>query len=172
MRFHRAILPFAILAALAGACAPATPPPPPDTSAADTAAINKLRSDFAMAWKAGDADRLGTFVTADAALYPMELPTVTGRAAVVDFYRGQFAQVTPNDFVIQSEELKLTGQVATDRGTVELSMTPKAKGATRMTIQARYLVVLYKGGDGTWLLRTIMDNMASPAAPPAAGKGK
>ncbi len=167
MRFTRAMLAVVVLPALAGACA-GTPATPPDTSAADTVAINKLRSDYGTAWKAADAERLGSFLTVDVAFYPMEQPTVTGRAAAVEFFKAQFAQVTPNEFVIHSEELKLTGQVATDRGTVEIQMTPKAKGAKVITMHTRYMVVLYKSGDGVWLLRSLMDNTAAPAMPPAA----
>jgi len=173
MRSVRVGLAFVVLAVLAGACAPAPPPPPPDTSAADNAAIAKLRNDYAAAWKAGDADKLGTYWTTDAVFYPMEQPTLRGRAAIVEFFKGQFAGVTPNDFVINSAGVTLAGNVAVDHGTVDISMTPNAKGAAMMKLEGRFIVVVQKGGDGTWLLRTVIDNSPTPMAPPPpAGKGK
>jgi uncharacterized protein (TIGR02246 family) len=166
MRRHLASL-LVATGVLAG-CSPAPappPPPPPDTTVADTAAINKLRDDYSAAWKAGDADRLGALVSNDVIFYPTNAPSITGRDAFVADQKKQFADATPNEFVIKSEEMKLAGGWAFDRGTVDISLTPKLKGAKMMTFQSRYIVVLQRQGDGSWLLTRGIDNTPMPMAP-------
>jgi uncharacterized protein (TIGR02246 family) len=171
MRRHLALL--ILTTGMLAACSPAPappPPPPPDTTAADTAAINKIRDAYSAAWKAGDAERLGSLVSTDVVFYPTNAPAVTGRDAFVADQKKQFADATPNDFAIKSEEMRLAGGWAFDRGTVDISLTPKAKGAKMMTFQSRYIVVLQRQGDGSWLLTRGIDNTPVPMPPPPPAK--
>ncbi len=171
MRRHLAVL--LVTVGVAAACAPAPappPPPPPDTTAADTAAITKTRDEYMAAWKAGNAERLGALVTPDLVFYPENAPAVTGRAAFVASEQKNFAETTPNDFVVKSEEMKIAGGWAFDRGTIDISLTPKAKGAKMMTFQSRYIVILQKQPDGSWLLARGIDNSPTPMPPPPPPK--
>lgn len=175
MRHVTGLCAVAVVAALAAACAPAPPPPPPDTRAADTAAINKLRADYQAAWEAGDADKLGTLVTEDAIQYQNGEPTFVGRAAGIAFNKQNFAGMTPARFAIKSEEMKLAGDWAFDRGTLEIEFTPKAPGAKPVTAQLRYIVILRRDTDGAWRLSRGIDNSPAPMPPMPpmpAGKGK
>ena len=143
---------------------PPPPPPPPDTTAADTAALNKLRSDFEAGWKAGDADRLATLVTANVISMGDTQPTLSGKDAWLAHQKAQFAQITVNDVKIKSDELKLLGNYAFDAGTFDVTITPKAPKAKPMTMHQRYTVILHKEADGAWRLYRDIDN-AVPAAP-------
>jgi uncharacterized protein (TIGR02246 family) len=171
MRLARVLSTFVGIAAVITACAPAPPPPPPDTSAADNAALTKLRSDYEAAWESGNAERVGALYATNAVFYPMEQPTLNGRAAIVEFFKAQFSQVTPSQFKINSAGMTVSGNLATDHGTVDIAMTPKAKGAEMVKLQGRFIVVVMKN-NGTWLLQHVIDNSATPMAPPPAAKGK
>lgn len=166
--------------ALVGACHPAPPSPPPappDTSAVDTAAINKLRADYQAAWEAGDAERLGRLLTDDAVEYPDQQRTM-GRAAQVAFNTKTFSEITPSRFAINSAEMKLMGDWAFDRGTIDIAFTPKAKGAKPIAALSRYIVILHRDSDGMWRIARGIDNAMPPPPPPpplppgAKGKGK
>jgi uncharacterized protein (TIGR02246 family) len=170
MNRSKAVL-AALTLGLATACAapaPPPPPPPPDTTAADTAAINKLRDDYAAAFKAADAEKLGTLITEDEVSMGIDLPTTTGRAANVENLKGIFSQMTPTEFILTSDEMKLLGGgYAYDRGTSTATFTPTAKGAKPMTQTTRYLVILRRESDGSWKVARDMDNLM-PAPPKPA----
>ncbi|HEX5213955.1 MAG TPA: nuclear transport factor 2 family protein [Vicinamibacterales bacterium] len=144
---------------------PAPPPPPPDTTAADTAALNQLRSDFEAGWKAGDADKLAALVAPNVVSMADTTPTVSGKDAWLAAQKAQFAQVTVNDVSLKSDELKLMGNYAFDAGTFDVTITPKTPKAKPMTMHQRYMVILHKEPDGVWRLYRDIDN-----AVPAAGK--
>ncbi len=144
---------------------PPPPPPPPDTTAADTAAINQLRDDYVAAFKAGDADKIGSLLTEDEVSMVNDMPTSMGRAASVEALKGMFSQMTPTDFTLTSDEMKLMGGFAYDRGRGTATFTPKAKGAKPVTQATRYLVILRRESDGSWKVARDMDNVM-PAPPP------
>ena len=147
------------------ACAPAAPPPPPDTTAEDTAAINALRDAWVAAYNAGDADAVANLYAENAVDLPMNEPTVTGRAGIRASVAARMA-MGKGTATVTSEELRLMGTAATDRGTFSVSIVPAA-GGEAMTQGGRYLVVLQKQADGSWKLVAGMDN--SPTPMPAAG---
>ena len=147
------------------ACAappPPPPPPPPDTTAADTAAINKLRSDYESAWKAGDVAKLGTLVAPNVTTFDDQQPTASGRDAWIAALKAQLEPVTVGSVSIKSDEMKLLGNYAFDAGTFEATFTPKAPRAKPVTIKQRYIVVLHKEPDGQWRMYRGIDN-AVPA---------
>ncbi len=144
---------------------PPPPPPPPDTTAADTAAIDKLRDDYAAAFKAGDAEKLASLLTEDEVSMAIDMPTSMGRAASLEALKGMFSQMTPTDFTLKSDEMKLMGNFAYDRGTSAATFMPKAKGAKPVTQATRYLVILRRESDGSWKVARDIDNVM-PAPPP------
>ena len=147
-----------VLAVAVGACAP---PPPPDTTAADTAAINALRDAWVTAYNAADADGVANLYTEDAIDMPSEQPTLTGRAAIREHMAAQFGMGTAVA-TVTSAELQLMGDWAYDRGAYTVNITPAA-GGDAMMMGGRYIVILRKQADGSWLLARGIDN--SPVAP-------
>jgi ketosteroid isomerase-like protein len=63
------------------------------------------------------------------------------------------------------------GDIAHEHGTFSVTVTPKA-GGNAMTNTGKYLVILKRGSDGTWLIHHDIDNANEPPspqpAPPAA----
>jgi uncharacterized protein (TIGR02246 family) len=163
-RSTRTVAVVVAIAALA-ACAP---PPPPDTTAADTAAINALRDAWVTAFNAADVDSLVNLYTEDAIDLPANEPTLSGRAAIREYFVTTFGMGKATA-TVTSEELQLMGDWAYDRGTFTLSIVPAA-GGEAMNVSQRYLVVIRQQADGAWKLARLIDNSPTPPAPmPAAG---
>ncbi len=86
--------------------------------ARDRAAIDSARNLYAATWRAGDAEQLALLYTPDAlVLYPNQ-PAVRGRAEIVAYFRGFFAEFAQEVFKLTSEEIQVAGTWAFDRGTV------------------------------------------------------
>src|SRR5437762_10200984 len=85
----RAVLMF--LAIWVGACAPRSDQASLRTANdQETAAITKIFTDFATAWNAGDADRIGSFYADDAIILPGNHQAESGRDAIVKFNKDFF----------------------------------------------------------------------------------
>ena len=134
----------------------------------DRSAIRELTDAWMAAVARQDVAALAALVTEDFETWPAGAPAVSGRAAVEALYRGAFAQVSIEQS-FESQEFVVCGDWAFDRGLDTVRMTPRAGGATREHVQ-RVMLILRRGGDGTWRYARGMSN-ALPAAPvPAAGE--
>lgn len=133
---------------------------------AEKAAVDKLRDDFVAAFNAGDAMKIGELYAEKAVMMPNEKPTVTGRAAIVDYNKATFEQasakisITPANTTFSKE-----GDVAIDEGTYMINVLPKATGAQPITDEGRYLVILRKT-EGKWQVIDDIDNRPIAATPP------
>jgi uncharacterized protein (TIGR02246 family) len=158
-RLFLAISAFAITACAAPAPEAAEPAADP---AADMAAITAIREGYQAAFNAGDAAGVAAFLTADA--YDMEnaMPTMVGASAVQEGLTANFQQNTAQ-IEITSQKTDIHGDLAYDRGTYRITMTPKA-GGNAMTEEGRYLVVAKRQADGSWKLVELMGNVATPPA--------
>lgn len=155
-----------VLLMAGNACAPAASPPEPKaTVEQDMAAIEKIRSDYTSAWKAGDADRIANLYGDDAIALPGNQPTASGRSAILKFNKDFFDQFTPGSLDLGPQETKIIGDWAFDRGTYTVMATSKA-GGQPMNDQGRYLVILQRQADGSWKVARDMDNNDHPPAPP------
>jgi uncharacterized protein (TIGR02246 family) len=156
------LLASSVLVLSLAACAPA---PPPDTTAEDTAAINALRDAWATAYNAADADALANLYTEDAIEMSANEPTQVGRVALRDGFLAEFAG-GKGTATVTSEEMRLLGDWAFDRGTFSVSMVPAAGGDPVMA-GGRYIVILHRQADGSWKLARGISN--SPTPLPMAG---
>jgi len=153
-----------LVLALAGfALTACTPAPPMSDPAADLAAITAVREGYAAAFKAGDAAKVASYLTADA--YDMEnaMETMVGSQAFETGLRGMMEQFAA-DIAITSEKTDVSGDLAYDRGKYRTALTPKA-GGNPMVEEGRYLVVLKRQADSSWKLVELMGNLATPPAP-------
>ena len=129
--------------------------------AADKAAIDKTRNQYMAAWTAGSADRVAALYTEDAiVLYPNQ-GAVVGRAAILAYFKGFYDQFAQESFVLDSDEIRIAGNWAFDRGTYRLAMSPRA-GGPRIEDHGKYLVILERQGDGSWKVARDMDNSNQP----------
>jgi uncharacterized protein (TIGR02246 family) len=148
------------------ACAPAAPP---DTTAADTDAINNLRAAWVAAINAEDATKTVALYTADAVRMEDNMPAITGREALQAAFTGLMSAFDC-DVSLTSEELVIAGDWAFDRGQYMLHMMPKDPKAEMIMDQGKYIVVLQRQADGSWLVAREIGNSNVPLPPPATTK--
>src|SRR5204863_1303235 len=94
----------------------------------ETAAITKIFTDFATAWNAGDADRIGSFYADDAIILPGNHQAESGRDAIVKFNKDFFEHFKPGRLELSIQEIKMSGDLAFNRGTYRVTATPNGPG--------------------------------------------
>lgn len=153
------------------ACAQPAPPAASEAAAdtaADTAAIGQVRSEYQAAVNAGDAARIAAVYTADGITMPNHRALVSGRDAI-QTYQQELMNTATASLTLTAAETRVMGDWAYDRGSYQLTLTPKAAGAAPVTDDGKYLVLLQKQSDGSWkLTRGISNsNLPMPIAAPA-----
>jgi uncharacterized protein (TIGR02246 family) len=120
-------------------------------------AIARTRDAYVAAWVRGDAGQIAELYTDDAqVLYPNR-PALSGRAAIVDYFRGFFGEFPRNEFALTSAEVVVNGQWAFDRGSYQWKGVPRV-GGNPVEDNGKYLVVLQRQADGSWRVARDMDN--------------
>lgn len=193
------ILLLLVLSTIATACSP-TPhgaddapaaqvtPTAPESSRAtelDTGAIGQVRDRYIAAVNDGDLDALMAFWAEDGTLSPPGQPSAEGREAIRNWYQGMFRQADA-DVDITSNESRIAGDMAFDRGTFTMKLAPKGpspspQGSTTPatgpataevagTAQPqtfRYVVFLKREGSGDWKVAEHSWTPTAAAAGPA-----
>ena len=151
------------LAVLVAACQPATPKV---DAAAEEAAIRAQVAAFQAAVTSYDEAAIGAVYAPDAGLLPANMPRLTGRAAIEQFFgvlepAKVTLTLTPTSVVVGA-----AGDIAVEEGTWTWS-NPLPDGSA-LTDNGKYLVA-WKKIDGTWLMQTDIWNSDNPPppAPPA-----
>ncbi len=142
----------------AGACALALMSTVPGLAAEVAAkdAIENQAAAFEQAFNAGDAEKVASFYTEDAAVFPPGSARIDGRDAIRDFWAGAI-ETGIGDLDLQIVEVSESGDLAVDVGT--LTMTAPAEGGGRTDLAGKYIVVWQRGPDGTWRLHRDIWNM-------------
>jgi len=153
-----------VLTLVPAACTQTTATPPPDT-AKDTAAINTLRTDYETSFNSGDVNKLMTLYTADAVMMQEHQPAAVGAESIRKAHEATMGQFTPH-LTLNADETKIMGDMAFDRGTFTLTLTPKSPGVAAMSENGKYLVLLQKAADGSWKLAREIGNTSDPMIPP------
>ena len=162
MSVHRwlAVSLILITPAASGGEEPARPASGP-TVELDKAAIDKTRSQYAGAWRAGSAARVAALYADDAiVLYPNQ-SAVAGRAAILAYFKAFYDQYAPETFALTSDEIRIAGKWAFDRGSYRLTMSLRG-GGPRIEDHGKYLVILERQADGSWKVARDMDNTDQP----------
>lgn len=143
----------------------------PDTaeaqeSASDISRIRAFLADWETAFNSGDLDRMRGYWTDDVVVIPQGAPAVEGLDAFWSTLQQQvqlfFAQFDV-EYRLVIDEVAVSGDMAYDRGTIHMSLTPRAGGPTQ-TASRRYLEILRKQPDGAWRISRAMNN-ESPRPP-------
>ena len=146
------------------ACAPAAA----DT-AADLKAIDGLRSAYVAAFNAEDADKTAAVYSADGIYMGDEAQQVIGRDAL----RARYKQIMAGfdcDIQLKAEETVVNGDWAFERGQTWVHLMPTAPKSTVPMVmdQGKYLVILKKQPDNSWLISRLTVNSNIGPPPPAA----
>jgi uncharacterized protein (TIGR02246 family) len=123
-------------------------------------AINKLRSDHSAAYNAGDTAALVGFFTDDAVLMPPNNLVVVGKEAIESRYQLTFTHFTAEHNHL-SDEIKVMGDYAFERGTYEVKMIPKAGGES-VQDKGKYIAILQRQPNDTWKFARLIWNSDNP----------
>jgi ketosteroid isomerase-like protein len=161
------------------ACQPSNKPQLP--TAADSAAIEKVRTDYVAAWNAGRVDDLLRLYTADAQLLPSDRPAITGSNALRTYFNMALGTpmrptlAVPPGTLIGRQDLAV--YVGSDTLTVPAPAAPERPARRRgraaappagpTVLTGKYVVVAMKQADGTWKIayHAEMPDAPMPATP-------
>ena len=126
---------------------------------ADLRAIEALNQHDVRAALASDTEAIVSQWTDDFVVLPPVGAIVRGRsanAAAVEQGKEQLQAFMPIDYVVDFEEIKVTGEYAFEWGTYRGTTRPRA-GASDLTYSGKLMRILQRQPDGTWKMhRTIM----------------
>ncbi|MFN2637469.1 MAG: DUF4440 domain-containing protein [Gemmatimonadaceae bacterium] len=113
----------------------------------------------------GDSAAAATFYDDSAMAMPPGEDASVGRANILKMF-GSFSAFTVTNMKLLVRDVLPSGDLASETGHYEWTLTPKASGGKPMTEMGKYVVVWKKQSDGSYkLFRDIWNNDA-PAAPP------
>lgn len=160
------------------ACQPSTKPQLP--SAADTAAIEKVRTDYVAAWNAGKVDDMLRLYAADGKLLPADAPLVSGNNALRTYFNSALGTPTRPTLAVPPGTLVGRQDLAVYVGTDTLTVpAPAAQPARRgraaapagpTVLTGKYIVVLLKQADGGWKIAYHAEAGDAPMPPMPAAK--
>lgn len=110
--------------------------------------VRQIDERIMAAFAAGDADGVAAQYTEDALLIPPDFPTLEGRQAIAEHYRGVLKEYTVR-LRAQADEVEVAGDWAWLRGRFE-HVTESREGSERLSGTGRYLAVARRGADGVW----------------------
>ena len=148
---------LATLCAAAAVTACSLAPRPSD--AADRAALDRIRQEFAAAENAGDADAMYRHLASDIVVMAPNVPPLRGAEVTPARLRSHF-DLFDVDVQYRSEEIVIAGDWAFDRGTGREIITPK-KGGAPFGGEAKYLWV-YRRIGGEWKQARVIWNSSEP----------
>ncbi len=122
----------------------------------DVQAITEIRERTMHAENVGDAEFFDSACTEDVVVMPPGMPAVVGRDAAVGFMRAFLGQF---DLRIEyvSEETRVDGDVAYDRGTYSQTLVPKA-GGQAISENGKFLWLYLRASNGTWRMSRVIWN--------------
>jgi uncharacterized protein (TIGR02246 family) len=103
-------------------------------------AVSKARAD---AFNQGNAAAIAVHFTEDALLMAPDQPTLKGKTAVQSYYQHIFDEYETR---LRSyyEDVKVSGQIAYERGFAEVALIPK-QGGQAVTSTAKYINIMKRG---------------------------
>ena len=111
----------------------------------------------------GDAIAAASFYDDSAMVMPMEIEATAGRTNIQQMFAG--FPFTISNMKLEIRDVVASGDLASETGHFEWTMTPKTKGAKPMTERGKYVVVWKKQADGSYKLFRDIFNTDAPAAP-------
>ena len=129
----------------------------------DTYAINLAKTEYREGFNTGDADRVVSVFAPQFTDNSDGRPSRYGEDAPVrlrQYLKNMFAEYRANLNLITSA-IVISGQLAVDWGSQELTLTPKNGGEGRL-VRKRFMEVWAKQADGQWRIIRYIDNQELP----------
>jgi len=160
---RRMILPLMLLVAVG--CQPGAAP----LSDEDVAAIRSLAASYAQASMARDVDAIAALYTDGAVVMPANEPAIVGKEAIRAHIASEYELgVETREFTLTPVEIDGVAGLAFDRGT--WSWTGVPPGMTEpVTETGKYVVILRRQEDGSWLYAVDIYNSDTPPPEPEEG---
>jgi len=114
----------------------------------DVAAITTVSKARADAFNQANAGAIAVHFAPDALLLAPDKPTLTGKAAVQNYYQQIFDEYRPN-LKSYYEEVNVSGDLGYGRGFAEVLLTPRHGGPT-VKSTAKYINIMRRDPDGKW----------------------
>ncbi len=174
---RRRPVPWVVCAALAFAvaCAPSAeelaPVPEADPALSSEEAMNSLVASYLQAVNRGDADGLAILYTEDAVRINADGGVVTGRDDIRLFAAADYAEFD-QELQLHVEENDFSGQLAFLRGTYGLTVMSKEDSSVVTEQVGKWMNVLRRNEDGSWLIAREMANRDHPPGEPPRGQGE
>ncbi len=116
--------------------------------------VRRMDEDFVRNANAGDAARMvDEFYADDAQLLPPNAPKVTGKAAILEFWKA-FMAAGPTGISLDTTDISASGDLAYGIGKYGMTLS----GARQ---EGKYLIVLRRRADGSY--RTVADMFSGNA---------
>jgi len=155
MSLFRATVAATVTSALLTACTPSEPRRP--SLQEDLAAITQFNERYLKAINDEDIDALGKLTDEGHILTPPGGRPIVGKAPIVEVTGRSFAQFDVRERWMP-EETQVGGDVAFQRGTYDLLMTPKAGGESR-AVKGWFLRIYQRQPNGEWWMTRDMFNI-------------
>jgi uncharacterized protein (TIGR02246 family) len=153
-----------IAACLAAACRPAADDSA-EAAVSDVAAIDKLRDTYMQALNAGDVADAMRVLEVNAVWMPAGEPALIGRDPIRAWTEAALEQFSL-EYAFMSNEIRVAGDWAFDRGGYQLTITPK-DGGEPVRDTGKYIDILRRQSDGSWkYARAIWNSDGSTPDPP------
>jgi uncharacterized protein (TIGR02246 family) len=153
----RTVLAAALI--LVTACSQQTSRANPGTEA-DKDAIRALLAEASAAHRAGDPERWTALFTDDVVIMSPDRPAITGRQAVAQLGREQFAKFR-STADIKPVEIEVCGDWAFARTAVTGAFTPK-DGSAPMDLDYKEIAIYRRQPDGRWKVARLIGNSNRP----------
>jgi uncharacterized protein (TIGR02246 family) len=127
----------------------------------DVARVYELWNEYVAAAHAGDFERWMELWIDDGIQMPPDVPRRVGKAVIRSEMEPTFSLFDMSNMVIETEEVRILGDLAYSHGTYTFDMTPKTGGETK-SISGKFLDVLKKQVDGTWKMAIDCHNYNEP----------
>jgi ketosteroid isomerase-like protein len=131
---------------------------------ADRRAIQALNQHDVEAVLASDNDAIVSQWTDDFVVIPPAGPIIRGRsanAAIVEQGKEQMQALIPVDYVVEIEEITITGEYAFEWGTYRGATRPRA-GGSDVTYSGKLMRILQRQPDGSWKMHRTMATIDPP----------
>lgn len=129
------------------------------SSTADEDSVRAFLTHVQQSFNSGDLDTFMQVFTEDTVQLAEGLPDTVGRPAVRKGYEQALAD---NDIKVEfhTQEIKVAGDLAYERGTYTLHIKRRSDGAHLADVTQRHIHVLRRQADGSWKTWRMMTNSA------------
>jgi uncharacterized protein (TIGR02246 family) len=109
--------------------------------------IRAMAENFEAGVKAGNVDQVISIYAEDAVVMPPNMPVVSGRDAVRQFWAGMLA-MGKAEIDIMIDDISVSGDMAVERGTWSLTVMPEGASSS-VKDNGKYLIV-WRNRGGKW----------------------